>query len=347
MARDDFPENVKRALAARVGHLCSNPDCMAPTSGPTRKDADGSINIGVAAHITAASPGGPRYNEAITSLQRASLSNGIWLCQNCAARIDKDPNHYTTKLLYRWKDGAEKRACEMLGIPGKTSRATLGEDTLFVSELLTVPPFAVAFHQITAPECYFNISHQDIPVSWDSTWVDAVRTRTTVVNKSPDCEIVIDGLSIEYDAFTEQFSSAAQYIAQGASYAIEFVHELGSPMQRIARITRSPSSIEALDDEFFANGGRITVSPKSSEAITCSFVALEGQYAFRPYLNAIVGGVRKSIPVFENHCLKVTASSNIPDSGKQWSIHLDGRTRGLGFTQDNLARFGNCVGSKC
>jgi len=32
--RDDFTEEVKRTLAARVGYFCSNPDCRAQPTGP-------------------------------------------------------------------------------------------------------------------------------------------------------------------------------------------------------------------------------------------------------------------------------------------------------------------------
>jgi hypothetical protein len=51
--RDDFAEQVKRTLAARVGNLCSNPDCQALTSGP-QDDPTKVLNVGVAAHISAA-----------------------------------------------------------------------------------------------------------------------------------------------------------------------------------------------------------------------------------------------------------------------------------------------------
>jgi hypothetical protein len=64
-ARDEFPEQVKRWLAQRVGLRCSNPDCAALTSGP-RLNSDKAANIGIASHITAAAPGGPRYNATLT-----------------------------------------------------------------------------------------------------------------------------------------------------------------------------------------------------------------------------------------------------------------------------------------
>jgi len=73
------------------------------------------LNIGVAAHITAASPSGPRYNPDLTSDQRAGLANGIWLCQNCAKLIDSDQARFTVKKLQSWKREAEKYAKTHVG----------------------------------------------------------------------------------------------------------------------------------------------------------------------------------------------------------------------------------------
>ena len=44
---DDFSEPAKRALASRVGNLCSSPECRALTSGP-QEDPAKALNIGVA-----------------------------------------------------------------------------------------------------------------------------------------------------------------------------------------------------------------------------------------------------------------------------------------------------------
>ena len=57
--RDDFTTQTRTVLARRVGMRCSNPNCRKLTSGPQKK-ADKALNIGVAAHITAASSDGPR-----------------------------------------------------------------------------------------------------------------------------------------------------------------------------------------------------------------------------------------------------------------------------------------------
>jgi hypothetical protein len=109
MGRDDFTARTKDALAKRVSLCCSNPGCNKATSGP-HSDPGRALNIGVAAHITAAAPGGPRYDEAATFEERASFENGIWLCQSCGKLVDNDPEAFTVAVLRRWKEQAEAKA---------------------------------------------------------------------------------------------------------------------------------------------------------------------------------------------------------------------------------------------
>ena len=112
--RDDFLKPVKDVLARRAGQKCSNPGCKAPTSGPAL-EVNRSVNVGVAAHISGAAPGGPRFDPAMSSHERGSIENGIWLCKVCADVIDKDEVRYTTTLLRAWKEGAEEAALRELG----------------------------------------------------------------------------------------------------------------------------------------------------------------------------------------------------------------------------------------
>jgi hypothetical protein len=112
--RDDFTEDVKRSLAARVGAVCSNPDCCALTTGP-RDDPTKAVNVGVAAHITSAAAGGPRYNLSLSQEERRASNNGIWLCQNCAKLVDNDVARFPEELLRAWKTVAEHRARNSLG----------------------------------------------------------------------------------------------------------------------------------------------------------------------------------------------------------------------------------------
>ena len=103
--RDNFTDAVKNKLAKRVMYLCSNPNCRKITIGPDSKN--GINNIGVAAHICAAAPGGPRYDGNMSEEQRKSIDNGIWLCQSCAKLIDSDEGKYTVNLIKLWRDQTE------------------------------------------------------------------------------------------------------------------------------------------------------------------------------------------------------------------------------------------------
>jgi hypothetical protein len=114
--RDDFSLSTKELLAKRVAYRCSNPECRHVTSGP-QTDSAKTINIGVAAHITAASEGGPRFNPTMTSDTRQGIENGIWLCHSCAKLVDNDPVRYTVDVLHLWKKLAETTAIRELESP--------------------------------------------------------------------------------------------------------------------------------------------------------------------------------------------------------------------------------------
>lgn len=112
--RDDFRAPVIRTIAQRAGYRCSNQTCLRPTIGPD--GADESASIGVAAHITAAAEGGPRYDPTLTAEERSAAENGIWLCQTCSRLIDVDVTSHSIDQLREWKTLAEMRA--YLGIRG-------------------------------------------------------------------------------------------------------------------------------------------------------------------------------------------------------------------------------------
>jgi hypothetical protein len=111
--RDEFSQNTKRLLQGRVANLCSNPACRKNTSGPNADNSKVSI-VGVAAHISAAAQGGPRFNSLLTTEDRKDFSNGIWLCQNCARLIDVDAEIYNENVLVEWKIQGEAHARKLL-----------------------------------------------------------------------------------------------------------------------------------------------------------------------------------------------------------------------------------------
>lgn len=123
--RDNFTEPTKRLLAQRVGWLCSNPECSKPTVGP-QKGGPGTMNIGIAAHITAASEGFARYDARLTREERKAPENGIWLCSDHAHQIDHDEKAFPVELLHKWKKDAEERAFEQLLTGGRARVEPMG-----------------------------------------------------------------------------------------------------------------------------------------------------------------------------------------------------------------------------
>jgi len=116
MAREkenNFVEKTKRLLQHSVGSICSNSECQTLTTGPNC-DENKYTNHGVAAHITAASAGGPRYDPSMTSEQRSHYDNGIWLCTHCSFTIDKNYQEFSIELLQQWKKDAEDFARDVL-----------------------------------------------------------------------------------------------------------------------------------------------------------------------------------------------------------------------------------------
>ena len=119
--RDDFKKVTIEVLPKRVGYLCSNPDCRKLTVG-ANEVPEKATSIGIAAHITAASSGGPRYDENLSTEQRTHIDNAIWLCSNCATMIDKDEKKYPVGTLNEWKIQAENESTQKLRGELKTKK---------------------------------------------------------------------------------------------------------------------------------------------------------------------------------------------------------------------------------
>jgi hypothetical protein len=110
--RDNFSRKVRDILAGRAGHKCSV--CEKTTSGPST-EPKGVLSDGVAAHITAASPGGPRFNPTLSFEERRSVENGIWACTQHGREIDADRSGYSVATLQGCKRRREETAAKELG----------------------------------------------------------------------------------------------------------------------------------------------------------------------------------------------------------------------------------------
>lgn len=111
-SRDEFTAATKRTLAIRAAHFCSNPACLRLTAGP-HSDENKSLTSGHAAHIHAASAGGPRYDQRQTPAARKAISNGLWLCRDCGDIVDKDDAPHPPSLLQQWKRNHEALIAEV------------------------------------------------------------------------------------------------------------------------------------------------------------------------------------------------------------------------------------------
>ncbi len=144
-SRDDFSQSVKTILAGRAGWKCSFPDCNRSTAGPAIESHDKWIKNGIAAHITAAAPGGPRYDASMSSEQRSDISNAIWMCPTHGSLIDKEKTAYTVEAIKGWKIAAESRATRELEhdsthLSQRTSRYS-SKDTAILASYSEVMPY--------------------------------------------------------------------------------------------------------------------------------------------------------------------------------------------------------------
>lgn len=166
--RDDFSLKTKDKLARRAGFICSNPECKKSTIG-AQMGGENVVNIGIAAHITAASPGGPRYDPSMTPEERSSLSNGIWLCSNCSILIDRDKQKYTIELLKEWKKRAEKDAHENLSNSSffvQDIKADIFDVTLFYEDLSECYKSLSLFQRM--PHIVIDLELFPLPSGWET-----------------------------------------------------------------------------------------------------------------------------------------------------------------------------------
>jgi hypothetical protein len=106
--RDEFSAGTKDILAKRAGYICAYPDCKRMTIAGSNDRKSALTATGIAAHITAASEFGPRFDPKMSRAERASERNGIWMCQIHGKLIDDNPSECTIEELLRWKYQHEK-----------------------------------------------------------------------------------------------------------------------------------------------------------------------------------------------------------------------------------------------
>ncbi|MCE1236020.1 MAG: HNH endonuclease [Hyphomicrobiales bacterium] len=102
-----FSEQTIRTLAERAHHHCSNPDCGTQTVMPVEGSRK-TLRVGEAAHIYSIGGDMPRFRADLSEKDLEDITNGIWLCRNCHAKIDKSGDIYSAELLFKWKSEHEE-----------------------------------------------------------------------------------------------------------------------------------------------------------------------------------------------------------------------------------------------
>ena len=103
-ARQYKTKDVKK-LFALSGNQCAEPSC-------NRKmiSGDGNNVLGEIAHICAASPEGPRYDQDMTDDERRSFQNLILLCDEHHKMIDNPDTvkNFPASIIKEWKEKHEE-----------------------------------------------------------------------------------------------------------------------------------------------------------------------------------------------------------------------------------------------
>lgn len=204
--RDDFTAPIKRAVALRAGYKCSI--CSVTTAGPSDDAPDAVAKTGVAAHISAASSGGRRYNPDMTPEERRSINNAIWLCGTHATLIDRDETRFTVERLLEYKRVHEENI--------KKEMLSPTDPDITLHDLIAIGPEVIAYGEIVSVngnvwtcmiESYISGSIQDITYMIDN--FDSLRE---------DERYILDNVTGDGRSIT----SPPRWEKRGNDYFVEF-----------------------------------------------------------------------------------------------------------------------------
>lgn len=136
-SRDRVPPAQEKVVISRSGDSCAYPGCgLELTIDPQHVD-DSPKATGKVAHISAASPGGPRYDESMTSKQRGSAENLIYLCGSHHDVIDSQLEFHTRDFLIDAKVSHERAVAR--GVRSALGQVTYEELSVVCAVIASVP----------------------------------------------------------------------------------------------------------------------------------------------------------------------------------------------------------------
>ena len=110
MSRDPINRKHVPLLWGKAAGCCEL--CSTPVYEEELQRHEG--NYSNVAHINAASPGGPRYNETQTQEERGSMENLMLLCRACHKLIDDNPEDFPSSMLRAAKTEREQAVASLM-----------------------------------------------------------------------------------------------------------------------------------------------------------------------------------------------------------------------------------------
>ncbi|RSN83360.1 hypothetical protein EA770_07135 [Acinetobacter baumannii] len=220
---NNFTERTIILLRSRAANTCSNPTCKKLTTSAQIMDISKLMNIGVAAHICAASPNGPRFDKLMDSKSVSSIENAIWLCGPCSQIIDREPKLYPVEVLKQWKKEAETRITSNLNKPFLTENET---ESLVAKRMLQAIGLDIPDR--------LQLSIKDIANSLSNT-VQTLDPRVNVdlslVNGQPKYNISVNENSevpIKWYIKPKNISEFGQHLKNLVEHGVDFKSEIDS-----------------------------------------------------------------------------------------------------------------------
>lgn len=158
MARiGDFSKRTIHQLAEAADHCCAR--CYQKTSYFDVR-LNKRIGFGRAAHIVAASSGGPRSDPLYTVEQLKAADNGVHLCANCADLVDKDPDRCPVEYLQDMQRAAEARTLASVMQPGFSGAVLTSDQAQRLSQFIRQASDSVA-----------QLSLFKGNIGWEGSWI--------------------------------------------------------------------------------------------------------------------------------------------------------------------------------
>lgn len=205
----------------------------------------------------------------------------------------------------------------------------------FSAKPRNTPPFIFVYSDVI-PEQMFSVKSAQLSFK-GVVWADRAAYSLTIFNNSIG-EILLTDLFIEQSTLSVEPRRGVEFIEQGTRNALEFVFELDSDRSRPS-LVKTENGVSYISKRcFFEDGNYIAIPPGGQELLLVSFCAPLHPVVVSLNVELMIDGAPKVVKPTGLSEIRIVPSNSIPEDGRFWRIHLDGRTSGKGFPQDATCR---------